>query len=97
MSGGLSDDIFKFPAAIALAFDRQTRSFVVRPEHPVGVEFEQVILVNLHRSLEWAWEKLHLAEIEGISLHVRLEGDLRLTIVAIALLRGGRHVEDVGQ
>ena len=91
VAGGLSDDVLLFPAAIALALGRQTGPFVVRPEHPVGVELEQVLLVDLHRFLEWAREKLHLAEIEGISLHLRLGGDFRLTIITVALGRGSRH------
>lgn len=61
VAGGLPDDVFEFPAFIPLALGRQTGSFVIRPEHPVGVKSQQVLLIDLHCSLELAREKFHLA------------------------------------
>ena len=95
VTGGLPNDILTLPATIALTFGRQASAFVIRPEHPVGVEIQQVLLVDLHRSLEGAREQFHLAEVERIGLHLRLGGDLRLTIIAVAHRRG-RHRGEVG-
>ena len=55
----------------------------------LGVEIKQALLVDLHRSLEWAQQKLHLAKLDGRNLH--LGGDLRLTVIAIAVGRGSRQ------
>ena len=47
--------------AITLAFDRQTGAFVIGPEHSVSIKLKQILLVDLHRVLEWAWKKLYLS------------------------------------
>ena len=56
----------------------------------LGVAIKQALLVDLHRTLEWVQQKLHLAKIDGRSLH--LGGALRLTVIAIAVGRGSRQL-----